>query len=407
MKQNMRKVSLIMSMILIAIEICTAMMTVSASAATNMPSFQSNSYTEFVANNTIKVYKDSLCRSRGTIWPTVKAYNSYIDPGDLCKILASVNSGTVIKVEFPTPNGKRVGFIRASDVFLMKISPTEGGHSYWPGKITVYSTYSSRTKWGEIWKNDMCYVYGKTKNNRYQILFEAKSRNRKYKLGWIASEDLDRLKPTASTNNPDPKPKEQIVKMANYNLHVADKAALIKPAYRNYEGARGANAYTTIVKQFDVTRNSRYRRSSNATFCNIYSVDIMVAMGLESSFSHWIDSNGKPVKPYSKGSHELTANATYIWLRNHGSSYGWKKVSAKQAQQRANSGYPTLAVWYNPNPRGSGHIAVVIPEDTHHQYFGNNNVIISQAGASNLSVAYASQGFGKSKLASIVYYTHN
>jgi len=51
------------------------------------------------------------------------------------------------------------------------------------------------------------------------------------------------------------------------------------------------------------------------------------------------------------------ANNQRDWLA---SSLEWKTVDVETARQRAESGFPTLAVWKNPTG-GHGHIAVVVP----------------------------------------------
>lgn len=53
------------------------------------------------------------------------------------------------------------------------------------------------------------------------------------------------------------------------------------------------------------------------------------------------------------------ANAQRDWLA---ASTEWKVVDVETARQRAESGFPTLAVWKNPTgPGAHGHIAVVVP----------------------------------------------
>ena len=49
------------------------------------------------------------------------------------------------------------------------------------------------------------------------------------------------------------------------------------------------------------------------------------------------------------------------WLGTAGASQGWRAVDMRQAQTLANQGEFVLAAWANPNPRRSGHIAIVRP----------------------------------------------
>lgn len=190
---------------------------------------------------------------------------------------------------------------------------------------------------------------------------------------------------------------------SSYNVYVSNPAKETSPHYTNTAGKRGPEALNTVIDQFAVTSNSRYRPKNGKTYCNIFAWDCTRALGAE--IPHWV-LNNKPATSNTRGAKELNANATYNWLNNYGSGYGWYKTTASEAQKRANAGYPTVAVWRNTSG-GSGHIAVIRPEGSGYIYTNARGPVIAQAGGSNYSYANISIGFGSSKMSNIVYWTHD
>ena len=208
----------------------------------------------------------------------------------------------------------------------------------------------------------------------------------------------------APTPAPTPKPAAgSLITNKSYDVSVSNRARENRPHYECPVTARSAANYNTVIDQFNVKGNSRYKRTSDATWCNIFAWDVMTAMQVK--LPHWVSKSGVPVTSFTNGAHELTANATYNWLNDHGTEYGWKKVTAAQAQSAANAGKPTIAIW--KNPRGaSGHVAVVRPETASFSLAKGGCPVIAQAGATNYSITYVSTGFGSSRLSAVVYWTH-
>lgn len=186
----------------------------------------------------------------------------------------------------------------------------------------------------------------------------------------------------------------------NGNVSVSNKAKENNPFYKN-TGARSSAAYNQVINQFNVASNSRYKKTSTATYCNIFAWDVMSAMNVQ--LPHWVKNNVPST--YGTGN-ELNANATYNWLKNYGSKYGWSSVSASTAQSRANKGYPTVAIWYNTSG-ASGHVAVVRPEGNGYSYSSSKGPVIAQAGGSNFNYGNVSTGFGTGKMSKVMYYTHS
>lgn len=189
---------------------------------------------------------------------------------------------------------------------------------------------------------------------------------------------------------------------ASYSVQVTPQGKENRPPHTNAPGQRSAQALNKVLDQFQVESNIRYRRTQSATYCNIFAWDCTRALGCE--IPHWLLNNA-PASSATSGAYEINTNATYNWLNAYGRQYGWYTVSAATAQQRANSGYPTVAIWKNPTGE-SGHIAMVRPEGNGYAYSASRGPVIAQAGASNYNYATISLGFGTSRMPAIQYWTH-
>ncbi len=185
---------------------------------------------------------------------------------------------------------------------------------------------------------------------------------------------------------------------SKYDMTSTQRYKDVTPHFIN-TGLRNAQNYNKIIDQFNVETNKRYKISGKSTWCNIYAWDVMRAMNVP--FSHWV-YNGKPLTyneaRKTKGAYECNVSEHLRWLKNYGSKYKWRKISAAEAQKRANQGYPTIVL-----DIGGEHIAVVRPETSKWKY-KNNNPVISQAGLCNVKYGNAKTYFGARTL---VYWTHD
>lgn len=215
--------------------------------------------------------------------------------------------------------------------------------------------------------------------------------------------DVSRLELMIKQPRPVPPEQEGLIVNSQYNVSVSPKSKENLPHYENRAGRRKGNVYNSVIDQFNVVSNNRYRRTSSATYCNIFAWDVMSAMNV--TLPHWLKNN-VPANSTIRGAYEINVNSTCVWMNNYARQYGWRTVSASEAQARANSGYPTLAIWKNPTGK-SGHIAVVRPEGNGYFYDANKGPVIAQAGASNYSYTNVSRGFGSAKMNAIVYWTHD
>ena len=192
-----------------------------------------------------------------------------------------------------------------------------------------------------------------------------------------------------------------VVTHESSNVSVLPRSRKNQPHYTNSAGQRSADALNIVLDQFEVATNKRHQKDSNGTYCNIFTWDATFALGCE--IPHWTLNNA-PASSTTPGARELNANATCDWLNSYGGQYGWYVVSAYEAQQRANSGYPTIATWKNLSG-GSGHVAMVRPEGYNYSYSSRKGPVIAQAGAANYNYANVSTGFGSS-MSAVVYWTH-
>lgn len=174
------------------------------------------------------------------------------------------------------------------------------------------------------------------------------------------------------------------------------------PAIVSNVGSRNANLYNQVIKQFNVEKNSRYTPYKNgSTYCNIYVWDVTTAMGAQ--IPHRVDSNGDIAKDGTSNVKYMTANSMYDWLGGKGKEYGWKEVSAEEAQKYANMGSPAVSSW--KNPKGHGHIQMVAPSKDG-RYNESKGVAISQAGSKVIEYGHITDVFKGSKLKEIKYFVH-
>lgn len=156
-----------------------------------------------------------------------------------------------------------------------------------------------------------------------------------------------------------------------------------------YEGSTSTEDYTSAIKGRQVKVNPRYTPrdltgdGKPETFCNIYVSDVMRSMGIP--LPHVIDKNGNPVPSGTRGSKELLANDTAVWLSQHGSRFEWEKVTESVAQEAANAGHAAIVII-----PGGKHIAVIYPGQ-----ITDKGASIAQAGKSLLENAHVVDGFGK------------
>jgi len=192
----------------------------------------------------------------------------------------------------------------------------------------------------------------------------------------------------------------KIKENSNYNVTNTVAYQAVVPKYVYESGERTPEAYNLLIDQFMVETNPRYKPRNGATFCNIYAWDVSVAMGVElprfveiNEIGNLEDATGKAIgRNLGSGyilyqdiananATELDANRLATWLDAQGANYGWREISAQEAQRRANQGYMTISVVKEPG--GIGHVQVVRPTPDGSDYDPSKGVYISQAGGSS------------------------
>lgn len=158
----------------------------------------------------------------------------------------------------------------------------------------------------------------------------------------------------------------------------------VLPPLLGRPGERSAEATLAVLAQFPLATAKRYAPTRDAkggltTWCNVFVSDATAALGCE--IPHWIDAAGNKA-PVGRG-WELGASGFERYLQRHAD---WHRCLPDEAAQQARAGFPVVATWYNP--RGHGHVAMVLPTSTAAE------LRIAQAGATNLWDRPIREGFG-------------
>lgn len=202
---------------------------------------------------------------------------------------------------------------------------------------------------------------------------------------WRLAGEVDRLN---AQNQPIPWINNYNARILNWQAGLVDFAAALKAKKNSPE--RNAYSYSNLLNQFHVETNPRYavtyKDGTKETKCNIFAQDVTAAMGA----------------PLPK----LMANDIGDWLNTkaEGGANGWKRISVREAEEAANQGKPTIALWENPDGP-HGHIAMVrpgTPNDTRgvaEAQSGGSGAVLN---ATHLKTAFNDQGGDKL----IEYWTH-
>ncbi|WP_158860085.1 hypothetical protein [Lunatibacter salilacus] len=155
------------------------------------------------------------------------------------------------------------------------------------------------------------------------------------------------------------------------------------------------SALIKIIDWLDVENSVRYLPFDNKTFCNIYAHDFCYLANVYLPRVWWMEnalinlSRGNNVIPrYGETLRELNVNSIFVWLREWGETFGWKRIfSLDQLQNTANNGNIGLIIGQRDNENRSGHITVVTPEFSNYGAIKVNGTITrplqSHAGSTN------------------------
>jgi len=112
---------------------------------------------------------------------------------------------------------------------------------------------------------------------------------------------------------------------------------------------------------------------------------------------------GEPMEYGDAGASEMNANGIYNWLCEYGGEYGWREVSAQEAQELANQGHPVVSALYRSGSHG--HVQVVCPSPDG-GYDAEKGVTVAQAGSNLTSCKYITDLLGSSSLSKVSYFAH-
>ena len=188
MMKNLKKIFFALA---IAALLCTN--SIDTFAYVSYPSVSQKGYLEMTASRRVNVYTNSACTRRGTSSP-YKAYNAYIDAGDIIYVYSLTSS--YCHFSYPTGAGRKLGYCKTADLLYLSSAVTTFISK---GSCTVYRTPTG-TSFGSVARYDRVYTIGKI-NNRGLIIYTAKSGNRAWKAGWINVSNVSKLKNGASSSS--------------------------------------------------------------------------------------------------------------------------------------------------------------------------------------------------------------
>ena len=151
-----------------------------------------------------------------------------------------------------------------------------------------------------------------------------------------------------------------------------------------------------IVDWLAAESSLRYRRTPDATFCNVYAADFCYLAGVYLPRVWWkgsallqIATGTVPPVVYDGSVRELRADDLLAWLIEFGAAFGWRRVFDATALRVAVNGGGIGVVCADRDAAGRpGHITVGVPESTaapaRRDADGNVELPVqSQAGAVN------------------------
>jgi len=179
----------------------------------------------------------------------------------------------------------------------------------------------------------------------------------------------------------------------------------VSPGITSDSSTRTPERYACVVNQFGVETNPRYavnQKGRGDTYCNIFVWDVTSAMNAE--IPHYYNAKtGEPMKRGDENASEMNANAMFDWLKEHGGEYGWREVTAEEAQNLANAGRPAVTALKRPGAHG--HVQVVCPSKDG-AFNSEKGVTVAQAGSNLTSYSYISDLLGSSSLSKVAYFAH-
>lgn len=155
-------------------------------------------------------------------------------------------------------------------------------------------------------------------------------------------------------------------------------------------------SYKQLIEKLNVTKNIRYQRTVEDTYCNVYSFDYCYFSKVYLPTVWWTAEalekleNGQDVEAvFGETVDNIYSSAIHDWFGKWGESFGWKKMTCLDEMQNKvnNEGGVGIICAKRKKVGLSGHIVPVVPETkTKKAYRENGKVkypLQSQAGILN------------------------
>lgn len=151
-----------------------------------------------------------------------------------------------------------------------------------------------------------------------------------------------------------------------------------------------------LIDKLDVTKNTRYQRTVEDTYCNVYSFDYCLYAQAYLPTVWWTKDAldqvlaGKDVEAiFGKTVEPIYSSAIHDWFLNWGASFGWQRIlSLDEIQNKVNTEGGVGIICAKRKKVGlSGHIVPIVPETERKKAYRENGVVVyplqSQAGLLN------------------------
>lgn len=212
--------------------------------------------------------------------------------------------------------------------------------------------------------------------------------------GTIGFVSFQYLEPIPNVENP-----IKEFKYMESEVNLVRDVSLSKPAtaFSFAENVRFDNAKDAI-EFLKVETSARYKRTPNATWCNVYLHDIMRVLGLYIPRTWWLATDkhvkGDFVKPtYGSNVIDITANQITDWASIFAPKFGWSFVSDKEMKDLPD-GY--IGAILARSAGGIGHVSAVV----------GKNWLQSQAGAKNHAYFTDKNWFKSAKFGTKLFIIH-
>lgn len=176
-----------------------------------------------------------------------------------------------------------------------------------------------------------------------------------------------------------------------------------------------------LIDKLDVTKNLRYQRTIEDTYCNVYSFDFCYFSKVYLPTVWWTDESlekildGQEVEPvFNETVIPIYSSAIHDWFLKWGASFGWKRMTnLDEIQEKVNNEGGVGIICAKRKIKGlSGHIAPIVPETKKKKAYRENGVVIYplQSQAGKLNYNYFSKArkdwWNHERYSSHVFYYH-